>query len=140
MPRRSTGSYPADWPAIAQAIKDTAGWRCVRCGHPHEPAAGYTLTVHHLDLDPANCAWWNLPPLCQRCHLHVQGRVVMEQPWMYEHSAWFRPYVAGYYAHLAGRDEDRVSVETHAGELIAWGQGRPPAEEATLRGSTGGTK
>lgn len=123
-PRRSTGSYPDDWTAIAQAVKDAAGWRCVRCDHPHEPAAGYTLTVHHLDLNPANCAWWNLPPLCQRCHLHIQGKVVMERVWMFEHTPWFRPYVAGYYAHRHGLSEDRAWCEANADALIALGQGR----------------
>ena len=62
--------YPADWPAIAKAVKDAADWQCIRCGHAHEPATGYMLTVHHLDMDKANCAWWNLTALCQRCHLN----------------------------------------------------------------------
>jgi hypothetical protein len=35
--RRSKGAYPPDWPDIARKIKDLAGWRCVRCNHPHEP-------------------------------------------------------------------------------------------------------
>lgn len=57
------------------------------------------LTVHHLDLDKSNCRWWNVIPLCQRCHLRIQGRVDLARPWvMLPHSAWFKPYVAGYYA------------------------------------------
>lgn len=28
--------YPADWKEIADGVKEQAGWRCVRCGHPHE--------------------------------------------------------------------------------------------------------
>lgn len=87
--RKSTGDYPKDWSEIAEATKDAAGWRCVRCSHYHDPEAGYSLTVHHLDLNPANCAWWNLPALCQRCHLHIQGRVVMERIWLFDHSEWF---------------------------------------------------
>ena len=71
------GEYSADWKAIAAHVKEAAGWRCVRCGHAHEPATGYTLTVHHLTGDKANMRWWNLAPLCQRCHLHIQGKVVM---------------------------------------------------------------
>lgn len=98
MPRKSTGTYPADWPALARQIKAAAGWRCVRCGHAHDVAAGYMLTVHHLDLNPANCAWWNTPPLCQRCHLQIQHKVILERPWMWEHTPWFRVYAAGYYA------------------------------------------
>lgn len=117
-------TYPADWPAIAKAVKDAAGWQCIRCGHAHEPAAGYTLTVHHLTGEKRNCAWWNLTALCQRCHLHIQGKVKMERAWMFEHSDWFVPYVAGYYASLHGLPTDRRWVECHAGELILLGQGR----------------
>ena len=102
MKRKSTGAYPPNWDKIAKAVKDAAGWRCVRCNHAHEPEAGYTLTVHHLDIDPSNCAWWNCAPLCQRCHLHIQGKVIMEQPYLFQHSEWFLPYVGGYYAKQAG--------------------------------------
>lgn len=92
---------------------------CIRCGHPHDATTGHVLTVHHLDIDPSNCAWWNLVALCQRCHLHIQHKVVMEQPWMFEHSDWFKPYVAGYYAHLMDEDESRERVEAQADEIIA---------------------
>lgn len=129
MSRKSTGDYPPNWKAVATAVKDAAAWRCVRCEHPHDPPAGYCLTVHHLDLDPSNCRWWNLAPLCQRCHLQIQAKVVMERVWMFEHSAWFRPYVAGYYAHQHGLRDDRASVEPRIDELIALGQGRIVVEE-----------
>lgn len=118
MRRRSKNPYPANWPEIAQAVKAAAGWRCVRCGHRHDPESGYTLTVHHLDIDPANCRWWNLAALCQRCHLSIQARVVMERRWMFEHSPWFRPYVAGYYAYRAGLPDDRESVMARLDEYL----------------------
>jgi hypothetical protein len=47
----------------------------------------------------------------------------MERPWMLEHSEWFRPYVAGYYAHLHGLPDDRETVMQRIDELIAIGQG-----------------
>lgn len=56
------------------------------------------LTVHHFDGNKANCEWWNLLPLCQRCHLQIQTRVNPQQPYMFEHSDWLKPYVAGFYA------------------------------------------
>lgn len=56
------------------------------------------LTVHHLDGNKANCDWWNLLALCQRCHLTVQSRVNPQTPYFLEHSDWFKPYVAGFYA------------------------------------------
>lgn len=97
--RRSTGAYPDDWQEIATRTKEAAGWRCVRCGHLHDPDKGYTLTVHHLDIDPSNCRWWNLLALCQRCHLRTQGRVYLDRPWlMFEHSDWFKPYAGGFFA------------------------------------------
>lgn len=98
MIRKSTGEYPANWKEIAKAVKDAANWRCVRCGHRHDIEAGYMLTVHHLDLCKSNCAWYNIVALCQKCHLKIQHKVVMEQPYMLPHSDWFKPYVAAYYA------------------------------------------
>lgn len=117
-------TYPATWKAIATAVKDEANWTCIRCNRPHNPKAGYCLTVHHLDGDKANCEWWNLAPLCQRCHLHIQAKVIMNRVWMFDHSAWFKPYVAGYYAHQHGLNEDRAWVEANADSLIALGQGK----------------
>ena len=67
-------TYPREWPERAMAVKDLAGWRCQRCGHPHDPPSGHTLTVHHLDCDPGNLAEENLIALCQRCHLWLQNR------------------------------------------------------------------
>jgi len=123
MPRKSVPgtTYPPDWREIAQRVKDEAGWRCVRCGHPHDTPAGYTLTCHHLDMDPSNNVWWNVLPLCQRCHLSIQARVVLHRPWlMAEHSAWFRPFVAGYYAwRYLGLDLTRAEVEARLPELLA---------------------
>lgn len=123
MPRKSRpdSTYPPDWRELAQRVKDGAGWCCIRCGHPHDTSAGYTLTVHHLDLDPSNSRWWNLLGLCQRCHLSIQARVVLTRPWvMIEHSPWFRPYVAGYYAwRYLGLDLTRADVEARLPELLA---------------------
>ena len=112
--------YPRDWPEIAKRAKDEAGWRCKRCDHSHDIASGYVLTVHHLDGDKANCRWWNLAPLCQRCHLHIQGRVIMDQRFIFEHSEWFKPYVAGFYAwKYLEEDLTREEVEARMDELLA---------------------
>jgi hypothetical protein len=64
--------------------------------------AGINYGVHHLDGDKSNCAWWNLLALCNSCHLTVQSRVIVDRPWILDHSDWFRPYVAGFYAHYYG--------------------------------------
>lgn len=124
MPCQHRGAYPADWKQIARAVKDAAGWRCVRCDHPHDVAAGYMLTVHHLDSDKGNCRWWNLAALCQRCHLRIQAKVTMEQVWPFPHTPWFRPYVAGYYANAHDLPDGRPLVLGHLDALIALGQGR----------------
>ena len=118
MPRKSIGIYPDNWDESAELVKDKAGWQCIRCNYPHNPAAGYTLTVHHLDLNKSNCAWWNLAALCQRCHLQIQNKVVMERRWMFEHSEWFRPYVAGFYAHKYGLPESKQYVLSHLADLL----------------------
>lgn len=122
-PFRGTGEYPDDWDAIAQRVKDEAGWRCVRCDHPHDVEAGRVLTVHHLDGDKGNGRWWNLPALCQVCHLAIQGKVRMDQLYLHPHSDWFRPYVAGYYAFtILGLDLERVDVVARMDELLLAGQ------------------
>lgn len=123
MKRKSTGDYPDNWAEIARQVKEDAGWRCVRCGHPHEPETGHCLTVHHLDLDPSNCRWWNIPALCQRCHLAIQAKVIMERSWLLEHSDWFKPYVAGYYAWTVfGLETTRAQVEAKLQYLLDAGQ------------------
>lgn len=175
MGRNHRGQYPADWQRIAQAVKDAASWRCVRCGHAHEkpgapvecddacdlarhpewgrvdfpepdrpPRLGgrlgwdervmrgdrwwvregrrqRVLTVAHLDDDKANARWWNLAALCQVCHLVTQSRIEMDRPWvMTAHSAWFRPYVAGFYAFkYLGQDLSRAEVDERIDELLA---------------------
>jgi hypothetical protein len=151
------GEYPADWDQIGDRVREEAGHRCIRCGHPFRTGAhgkgqwtpcddrcshgsplawllpdgsidpiseeatvaarnfvtvarsdkncGRTvvaewriLTVHHMDGDKANCEWWNLLALCQRCHLTIQTRLNPELTYFLEHSAWAKPYVAGFYA------------------------------------------
>lgn len=78
------------------------------------------LTVHHLDSDKANCRWWNLVALCQRCHLVMQRKVVMGTPYHYEHSEWFKPYAAAFYAFkYLGEDLDRPTVMGRQDELLA---------------------
>lgn len=77
-------------------------------------------TVHHLDGNKANCAWWNLLALCQRCHLTIQSRVNPQQPYIFEHSDWFKPYVAAFYAHkYEGRNLTREETEAEMDRLLS---------------------
>lgn len=142
---RFRGDYPDDWKELSHAIREAAGWRCVRCRHPHErpgspvPCDGQCdpayhagglndgkqriLTVHHLDGDKDNCRWWNCAALCQVCHLVIQGRVVMDRGYLFPHSEWFKPYAAGFYAYtVLGEDLTREDVEARMEELLAAGQ------------------
>lgn len=78
------------------------------------------LTVHHLDEDKGNCRWWNLAALCQRCHLRMQRAVVMGRPYHFEHSEWFKPYAAGFYAFkYFGEDLTREETMDRLDELLA---------------------
>lgn len=102
--------YPANWNAIAMAIKREAQWRCQECDRPCRPpgtsweefAASleeawyqeayeevvdeetgesgivekrgrFTLTVAHLDQNPANNDPSNLQALCPKCHLRYDA-------------------------------------------------------------------
>lgn len=78
------------------------------------------LTVHHFDGNKSNCEWWNLLALCQRCHLQIQTRVNPHQPYMFEHSPWLKPYVAGFYASkYESRAITRAEAETDLERLLA---------------------
>ena len=91
--------YPKNWQTIASRIKSKANWKCERCGHAHDKVSGHVLTVHHLDGDKANCEDWNLAALCQRCHLHIQNKIRMDQMFLSELldvSEWFKPHLSGY--------------------------------------------
>jgi 5-methylcytosine-specific restriction endonuclease McrA len=120
--RHSKGDYPENWDEIASQTKEAADWKCIRCGAVHSPVNGYSLTVHHMDMDPSNNRWWNLLALCQRCHLHVQGKVILEQIWMFDHSDWIKPYVAGYYAYLQGLSDNREYIDNHLSDLLLLGR------------------
>jgi hypothetical protein len=80
-------------------------------------------TVHHLRLgDDAkrDLRWWNLAALCQRCHLQIQGKVVMERIWPWPHSEWFKPYAAGWYAWVyLGEDITREEAGERADDLLS---------------------
>ena len=65
--------YPDNWEEMARRIKNRAKWRCEQCKLVHNPnSASTTLTVHHKDGDPSNCADDNLIALCAPCHLRAQ--------------------------------------------------------------------
>lgn len=82
------GEYPEDWNEIALGVKCAANFECEHCGHFHDPVAGYTLTVHHLDADPANNDLSNLVALCQRCHLRFQNTDLKKQGWLFGIPKW----------------------------------------------------
>jgi hypothetical protein len=78
------------------------------------------LTVHHLNGQKHDCRWWNLCALCQRCHLQIQGKVVMERIWPWPHSEWFKVYAAGWYAAAyLGLDLSREETLARIDELLA---------------------
>ncbi len=92
---------------------------------PHWPMGRYAqwriLTVHHLNGVKADCRWWNLASLCQRDHLSIQGKVCMERAFILEHSAWFKPHAAGFYAwKYEQRDITREEALARMDELLAY--------------------
>lgn len=79
------------------------------------------LTVHHLDGDKANDAWWNTLALCQRCHLTIQCKVDPNTPFFLEHSEWAKPYIAGFYAwKYEGRLITREEAMARMDALLAY--------------------
>lgn len=135
---------------VKDLVRHIAGNRCERCKHPYNPGGGEwtpcdrqcqhgvpvrfregrieaqwrILTVHHLlhgDKAKRDLRWWNLVALCQRCHLTIQGKVVMSQVWPWEHSEWFKPFAAGWYAwSYLGQNLSRKEVKDRMSELLAF--------------------
>lgn len=174
--------YPPEWHAtIKHVIREIAGYRCERCGHPYRngehgngewspcddrcshtngrfrvrdvsgswieydddpsnPLAALTrtynvqaqwriLTVHHLNGNKADCRWWNLAALCQRCHLRIQRVVDMNRVWPWAHSTWFEIHAAGWYAHAyLGEDLTRQETVARLDELLALERVPEPAK------------
>jgi len=119
-------------PARARRFDGETGWSEIRftdewptAGEwaarlPQVQAAWRILTVHHLDQNKANCRWWNLTSLCQRCHLYIQRTVQMERVYPWAHDDWFKPYAAGWYAHAyLGEDLTREETLARLDELLA---------------------
>lgn len=91
------------------------------------------LTVHHLNECKPDLRWWNLAALCQRCHLEIQGKVVMDRPWPWPHSEWFEEYVAAFYAlKYLGEEIDRDEAVERKKELLALGAREEAVERMPL--------
>ncbi len=157
---------PAALPPIKSLIREQAGYRCERCGHPYQPGITETcprgewtpcdeqcshggpyryystldggiwydgtgksqagdiaqwriLTTHHLNGVKHDCRWWNLAALCQRCHLVIQAKVHMQREYNREHTEWFKPHAAGFYAaYYLGEELTREETMARLDELL----------------------
>lgn len=121
--RREAGpTWDALPPGFVRTGAETAGdvLRGFVAGTTEVQAAWRILTVHHLNGRKEDLRWHNLVALCQRCHLTIQRKVVMEQVFPYEHSEWFRPYAAAFYAYsYLGLELSREETMGRLGELLA---------------------
>jgi hypothetical protein len=116
---RFQNDYNPDGQEKRRQAREAAGNKCLRCGSPSVP--GRILTTHHFDGDKANDEWWNLLALCQVCHLKIQGKVDPEVPFIFEHSEWLKPFVAGFYAKkYEGRLITRDEAIRRLDELLAY--------------------
>ncbi|WP_071591926.1 HNH endonuclease [Baaleninema simplex] len=73
--------YPPNWSAISLAVKESANWKCQRCGRQclepgaprahlsHSERSRLTLCVHHCNYTPEDNRPENLVALCSSCHL-----------------------------------------------------------------------
>lgn len=150
-----------DGVGVKYLVRELAGDRCQRCCHPYTKgmgewspcdeqcthaagalvrSMGFTteaqwriLTVHHLNGVKADLRWWNLVALCQRCHLQVQRRVVMDRPWPWPHSPWFQLHAAAWYSlKYEGRELDRDEALEHLDNLLKMGARHESIERMPL--------
>ena len=72
--------YPTDWKAIANAVKESAGWKCQKCGKQCRRLGERfdthknTLTVAHLNHTPEDVRPENLMAMCAPCHLKYDAK------------------------------------------------------------------
>jgi hypothetical protein len=110
LPAECTGKdgYPPAWhETLKHAVREQAGHRCIRCFHPYRKGDGEWCgsPLPHPHRPPSRRQQGQLPLVESRRALpamppEIQGKVKMERRWLHEHSDWFKPYVAGYYAHV----------------------------------------
>lgn len=114
---QAAAGYIDEFPGIAGEVFAAAKGKVPA---PEISAKWRILTVHHLNGIKHDCRWWNLVALCQRCHLSIQGRVTMARVYPLEHSDWFKPYAAGWYASAyLGEDLTREETIERLDELLA---------------------
>lgn len=118
--RFRTKAFPLDWSYSPTRFAFQIS-EFIRDGRGEIEAQWRILTVHHLDGDKGNDVWWNTLALCQRCHLEIQGKVDPRLSWFLEHSEWFKPFAAGYYAHkYEGKEITREEAMERLEELLAY--------------------
>lgn len=110
--------------AIGQHIHVSSAFATARSRSKSKPymviAQWRILTVHHLG-EKHDCRWFMLVSLCQRCHLAVQAKVQMNRIWPWEHSNWFKPFAAAWYAWVyEDREITREEAEERMEELLAY--------------------
>lgn len=114
-PRRM--GTPVGWQLVEEQFTNAEVWDAYNFAIE---AQWRVLTVHHLNGVKHDCRWWNLVALCQRCHLTIQGKVHMQRPYRREHSEWFKPYVAAFYAFdKLGEELTRDETTARLDELLA---------------------
>jgi hypothetical protein len=52
-------------------------------------------------------------------------QVIIERGYMFEHSEWFKPYAAGYYAFTHNLPHDKEFVMQHLDQLLDFGRPLP---------------
>ena len=133
-PYRVGGEETPEWTPCDELCRHGGPWRTESddyqgTGGPRtwREAQWRVLTVHHLNGVKRDCRWWNLVALCQRCHLTIQGKVVMDRAFVARHSDWFQPYAAAWYAlKYLGLELTREETMARLDELLALEQRQDP--------------
>jgi hypothetical protein len=89
---RNRDNYPPNWPQLAYACKERAGWHCEKCGvaHGSKRVSHWTLneyTVYlqaaHIDHDYSNPNP-RLACVCCTCHWHYYRKPAQLPRWFIE--------------------------------------------------------
>lgn len=67
-----------------QAILELYGHICAQCALPdgtRKKDNAHILHIHHIDKNSKNNSYWNLIPLCPRCHKQVHKTGLLPTDW-----------------------------------------------------------
>ena len=66
--------YGENWTSRSRKMKKMFRYTCQKCGVIMDGFDKDSVQVHHIDMNPLNCFYWNLVVLCPECHVDAHRK------------------------------------------------------------------